>query len=176
MENTDKIGGVSIICLKSSFQSPILLSYQVIGPSNLKKMHSSTKLHFSLFFSILFFFLWRREGVIRFRLRERKLLLVKISATKTVNFCVKWFHMMKVVKNKCSFTLKTPKNIFEHQNIFGFGSIVLCFQRLQIDLTRFLGCFLYVLGKKQMKIGFLDKTNKTCFSNHTNGQNPVIDR
>ena len=138
-------------------------------------MHSSTKLYFSLFFSILFF-LWRREGVIRFRLRERKLLLVKISATKIVNFCVKWFHMMKVVKNKCSFTLKTPKNIFEHQNIFGFGSIVLCFQRLQIDLTRFLGCFLYVLGKKQMKIGFLDKTNKTCFSNHTSGQNPVIDR
>jgi len=61
-----------------------------------------------LFFSV--FFCWEeREGVVGFQLRERKWLLGKIPATKTVDFYVKRFHMMREITVRCLFTLKTPK-------------------------------------------------------------------
>jgi hypothetical protein len=50
-----------------------------------------------------------REGDTGFQLRERKWLLRKILTTKTIDFCIKMFHMMEGVTFKCLFTLKTPK-------------------------------------------------------------------
>lgn len=36
----------------------------------------------------------------------------KITGTKTVDFCVKIFHMMKEVMFRCFITLKTPKKTY----------------------------------------------------------------
>jgi hypothetical protein len=65
-----------------------------------------------------------REGDTRFQLRERKWLLRKILTTKTIDFCIKMFHMMKGVTFKCLFTLKTHKTYsFELEKNFYFGWI-----------------------------------------------------
>ena len=67
----------------------------------------------------------KKEGVIEFHFRERKLLLVKILVTKKINFYIKWFYMMNGVKIKCFLTLKiTKKNISKLWNIFCFELIM----------------------------------------------------
>jgi len=47
---------------------------------------------------------------------------VTILTTKTVDFCVKWFHIMRRVKIKCFLTLGTPKkkNRYELWKMFLF--------------------------------------------------------
>jgi hypothetical protein len=58
-------------------------------------------------------FFWR-EGVVRFRCRERKWSLVTIIATKTVDFGIKWFYLMRGVQIKhfFFFTLKVSKKTY----------------------------------------------------------------
>jgi hypothetical protein len=50
-----------------------------------------------------------REGIVGFHFRKRKLLLGKIQATRTVDFCVKWFQVIKEILLGVFFTFKTPK-------------------------------------------------------------------
>jgi len=102
-----------------------------------------------------------------------------ISATKTINFCIKWFHMIMRVKIKCFFLhWKRLKNIFELENIFYFEFIVgflvsLCFLRPWIGLTRFQRCFLGVLGKKKNRLQMVSRWRKQepCCSGHLNSRN-----
>jgi hypothetical protein len=54
---------------------------------------------------------------------DREFLLVTIPTTKTVYFCVKWFHIIRRVKIKCFITLEEPKNRYELGKIFGFKLI-----------------------------------------------------
>ena len=94
--------------VKNSFKSLIVLEIRWLVPwisQNLILI-----LNFILFI-YQFFFCWRREKIVGFQFRERKCLLVRILATKTIIFYVKWFHMMRGVKIMCFFffTLKTPK-------------------------------------------------------------------
>jgi hypothetical protein len=51
----------------------------------------------------------------------------------------------------------------------GFGPFF-CFYRQRIDLARFMGCFLSVLGQQWVENMFLSQTKKPCFSGHTSGR------
>jgi hypothetical protein len=44
----------------------------------------------------------------------------------------------------------------------GFGPFF-CFYRQRIDLARFMGCFLSVLGQQWVENMFLSQTKKPCF-------------
>jgi hypothetical protein len=68
----------------------------VIGHYNLKE--KSLLVPNIIFLFLVIFWVEKREGVAGFRLRERKLPLKKILATKTVDCCVKRFHMTRNVK------------------------------------------------------------------------------
>jgi len=54
----------------------------------------------------------KREAVAEFLLRERKLLLKMIPDTKTIDFWIKWFHIMRGVKIKYFLILKIPKKSY----------------------------------------------------------------
>jgi hypothetical protein len=72
-------------------------------------------------FIFLFFWWEKREGVIKFRLREKKWSLEKISATKTVS-TIKKFHMMKEVMIMCVVYLEnTNKNRYKLKKIFFYN-------------------------------------------------------
>jgi len=56
-----------------------------------------------IFFFFIVLFQWRREmekreGVVEFQFRERKLLSMTILTTKKLNFHIKWYHIMSGVK------------------------------------------------------------------------------
>jgi hypothetical protein len=68
----------------------------VTRPSNFKKFNLEIKLYFSLFFG-LFFLVEDEDGVVGFHHRETKFMLETNLATKIVNFCNKWFYMMRGV-------------------------------------------------------------------------------
>jgi hypothetical protein len=101
--------------------------------------------------------------------KERKMSLTQISVTKTVDLCVKWFHLMMRVHISFYFFLlwKCLKNIYELEKIFCFG-FWNGFLRSWTSLLRFLWCFLsvlfqkwagkWVLGKKTFKPNFLTTT------------------
>jgi hypothetical protein len=82
------------------------------GPYNSLKIYFDTKLYLSYFLVI---FCGERGGR-QIPVRERKLLLVMISATKIVYFDVNWFYMRgeggEGVKIMCFFTLRTTRKTY----------------------------------------------------------------
>jgi hypothetical protein len=60
----------------------------------------------------------KREDVSKFLLRERKLLLKMIPDIKTIDFWIKWFHIMRGVKIKCFLILKIPKKTYTNSKRF----------------------------------------------------------
>lgn len=91
----DEIGNDFEIYFKSSFSSPMFFGYQVTSSYNFQKNIFDTKLYFSHF---QFFSGGRRKKDSLDSNIERKLSLMTIPFIKTVNFCVKQFHMMKGVQ------------------------------------------------------------------------------
>jgi hypothetical protein len=70
-----------------------------------------------------------REWVVEFWLREKMLSLRKNLTTKTVDFCVKMFQMMRGVDIKFFLIENTSKiiYIYEFGKIFGF-ELISCFR------------------------------------------------
>ena len=92
----------------------------MIGSLNFIKFNFDIRLHF-IHFSV--FFSWRREEIVGLQFRKRKCLLVRILATKTIIFYVKWSHMTKEFKIMCFFSLITlKKNRFQLEKFFFFVS------------------------------------------------------
>jgi len=56
--------------------------------------------------------------------------------------------------------------------ILATKTVDFCVKLLCLNLTRFLGCFLGVLGQNGLKIGVLMKKIKPPFSSHTSDRNP----
>jgi hypothetical protein len=114
------------------------------------------------FFFLVFFWWEERKEVARFHRRERKLSLVTILTTKTINFYVKWFHMMRRVQIRdFVFTLKVYKKIDLKSERFWVD--FLHFWRSWIDLTKFLECFLGILGQNEF---ICQKNLRPFFSIH----------
>jgi hypothetical protein len=87
--------------------------------------------------------------------KEKKISLALISATKTVDIYVKWFYFIRGVQLRCFFfILKVPKKInlsLKKILVLGRFWVLVCFFgffRPLIGLSRFIRCFLGVLGKK----------------------------
>jgi len=53
-----------------------------------------------------------------FSSRERKITVTSISATKTVDLHVKWFHMMRRVPFRYCFTMKVPRKTYPNWERF----------------------------------------------------------
>ena len=65
--------------------------------------------------------------LVRLRYKERKISLMLISAIKTIDFCVKYFHLIKGVHIKLFFYLENAlrnksevRKIFQYRFDFGF--------------------------------------------------------
>ena len=122
-----------------------------------------------LFFQL--FFVEKRKRVAGFQHREIKFSLEMISVIKTINFYIKWFHIIRKIKIKCFlFTLKAPEKTYLSLRRFFILDclrilrLFFVFLKVLIGLTRFQRCFLNVLGQKnEFKMDFGVAKTKTLF-------------
>jgi hypothetical protein len=99
-----------------------------------------------------------------------------ISVVKTINFYIKWFHIIRKIKIKCFlFTLKVPEKTYLSLRRFFILDclrilrLFFVFLKVLIGLTRFQRCFLNVLGQKTSLKWILEwQKQKLCFYSHHN--------
>ena len=175
VKKTSKTGGGLKIYVKNIFEPPIFFSYQMIGPLNFIKFNFSIKLHFT-HFSVIFW-LEEKKKVVGFRLKKKNVFVGGESSYQNICFVVLNDFIWQGVKIKCFFILKTLKNriwareVFLFRVNFKFWGGFVCFSEPWIGLTKYIECFLGVLGQRWVQNNFLDEKNKgPCFSSHHSAQ------
>jgi hypothetical protein len=102
-----------------------------------------------------------------------------ISVVKTINFYIKWFHIIRKIKIKCFlFTLKVPEKTYLSLRRFFILDclrilrLFFVFLKVLIGLTRFQRCFLNVLVQKTSLKWILEwQKQELCFYSHHNDSN-----
>jgi len=99
--------------------------------------------------------------------------MTKISTTKTIYFCIKWFHMTKEVEIRCCFALKTLTRTYTSSKRFlvsGFRAVFYVFKShgLVQQGSYYVFC---IFGSKWVENRFFsEKKQQPCFFQPTNWQ------